>query len=97
MDHVRGRVVTEDRLPADNRFHKEKVFTDKELSHLTPLHIYRFLAKKVYVASIPPLKYTTKQTYFWLFFLEAILAAQHMYRIGQHEKACDNFGNNWIY
>ena len=48
MDHAHGNVVTGGELPVDNRFHKNKMFTVEDLSHLTSLQIYRFLAKKVY-------------------------------------------------
>ena len=48
MTHVHERVVTDGELPVDNIFHKDKVFTDEELSHPTLTHIYRFFAKKVY-------------------------------------------------
>ena len=32
----------------DNRFHNDKVFTNKELSSLTTLYIHRFLTEKLY-------------------------------------------------
>ena len=48
MDHVDGRAITDGEVPVDNRYHKDKIFTPEELSHLTPDHIYRFFAKKVY-------------------------------------------------
>ena len=44
VDHVHGRVITEDEVTVNNRYHKNKKFTPEEPSLLTPDHIYRFFA-----------------------------------------------------